>query len=168
MSRQTTDTASDQAPVTVHATAIAWGASAALIRGPSGSGKSDLAIRVLALSSGGMSGLGLPPGDPRLIADDQVQLHDDGTAIVASAPPAIAGLIEVRSVGILAVPARANAPIALVVDLVSPGQPIERLPDTQTAMLLGRPIPRIDLAPFEPSAAIKLVLALSQGCDTAR
>lgn len=144
----------------VHATCVALrprGASssrtwrAVLLRGPSGAGKSDLALRLL--EAGG-----------RLVADDQTRLTRRGRALVATAPATLAGLIEVRGVGIVKL-ARgqvlARAPLALLVDLV-PADRIERLPDPVVENLLGIDLPALALAPFEDSAAAKLRLALVQ------
>jgi serine kinase of HPr protein (carbohydrate metabolism regulator) len=139
----------------VHATAVAlrsrgqW--RAALLRGPSGSGKSDLAIRLV--QAGG-----------RLIADDQTHLARQRRALIASPPPALAGMIEVRGVGIVRLPRHqllARAPVALLVDLVPSGK-VERLPERQTETLLEVAMPRLSLAPFEASAVGKLCLALTQ------
>ena len=87
----------------IHGTCVALGPHAALIRGRSGSGKSDLALRFLAL----------PPEhglEPLLVADDQVwvERQKDGS-LVASAPSNLAGKIEVRGLGILEVPHRGEA-----------------------------------------------------------
>ena len=96
--------------------ARAW--RAVLLRGPSGAGKSDLALRLI--EAGG-----------RLVADDQTRLARHGRGLVATAPTTLAGLIEVRGVGIVKL-ARgqllARAPLALLVDLVTPDR-IERLPE---------------------------------------
>jgi HPr kinase/phosphorylase len=132
----------------VHATAVAVAQRAVLLRGPPGAGKSDLALRLI--DSGA-----------RLVADDQTELRRAGMLILVSAPPAIAGLIEVRGIGILRVDAVEVSPLALLVDLVPPGQ-VERLPEGRSEKVLGLPIPLIHLAAFEASAAAKLRFALSE------
>jgi serine kinase of HPr protein (carbohydrate metabolism regulator) len=140
----------------VHATSVAlrirgqW--RAAVLRGPPGSGKSDLALRVI--QAGG-----------RLVADDQTHLARRRTTLIASPPPAIAGRIEVRGVGIVRLSRSqlaARAAVGLLVDLV-PADRIERLPEPQAEALLGITLPRLDLAPFEASAVGKLWLALTHG-----
>src|SRR5260370_41307349 len=98
----------------VHATSVAMKTGrrwrAVLLRGPSGSGKSDLALRLIE-------------GGARLIAADQTHLAKKGHALIASPPPALAGLIEVRGVGIVKL-ARgqllAEAALALLVELLGP------------------------------------------------
>jgi HPr kinase/phosphorylase len=130
----------------VHATTVAVGGRAVLLRGPSGSGKSDLALRLI--DAGG-----------RLVADDRTELLRDGDAIWVRAPETIAGLIEVRGIGIQRVDALASATLALIVDLVAP-EAIERLPQPRSEAILGLSIPLIALAPFEASASAKLRLAL--------
>jgi len=139
----------------LHATSVAlrvgkrW--RAVLLRGPSGAGKSDLALRLIESGA-------------RLIADDQTHLARAGRALIASAPPALAGMIEVRGIGILTL-ARAQllarAPVALLVDLVSPDR-IERLPEPSRESLLEVAVPRIELAAFEASSSAKLRLALAR------
>jgi len=130
----------------LHATAIAIDGRAVLLRGASGSGKSDLALRLIDAGA-------------RLIADDQSELHRHGDAIIARAPVTIAGLVEVRGIGIFRLDALAEAPVALIVDLV-PSETLERLPVRRTETILGLTLPLIALAPFEASAAAKLRLAL--------
>ena len=139
----------------VHATSVAlkqgrvW--RALLLRGPSGAGKSDVALRLI--EAGG-----------RLVADDQTHLAKAGRLLIASPPKALAGLIEVRGVGIVRL-ARgqlmARAPAGLLVDLVSPGQ-VERLPEPRTEKVLGVDLPLMALAPFEASIVTKLRLALAR------
>jgi HPr kinase/phosphorylase len=129
----------------VHATAIAIEGAAILLRGPSGSGKSDLALRLI-------------DGGARLIADDQALLRRADNQVFVRAPAEIAGLIEVRGVGILHVDLINEAPIALVVDLV-PSTQIERIPDNRFERVLGLAVPLITLAPFEASAPAKLRFA---------
>ena len=142
--------------VLVHATCVALkprgkGWQAVLLRGPSGAGKSDLALRLI--EAGG-----------RLVADDQTRLTRRGRTVVATAPATLAGLIEVRGVGIMKL-ARgqvlAQATVALLVDLVT-ADGIERLPEPAAETLLEVDLPVLALAPFEASASAKLRLALAQ------
>ena len=139
----------------VHGTCVALGPHAALLRGGSGSGKSDLALRFLAL----------PPEQdlqPLLVADDQVWIEAQGNgSLVASAPETIAGKIEVRGLGVLELPHRENARLILVADLV-PAEQVPRLPpDPRPRITLsGVALPVVKLAPFENSAPLKLKLAL--------
>ncbi len=141
----------------VHGTCVAYGTSAVLLRGGSGAGKSDLALRFLALAP--ERGLA-----PMLIADDQVCVEAamDGTLLV-SAPKTIAGKIEVRGVGIVTLPHLVQGRLALVVDLVS-AEDVPRMPPApcETMTIAGIAVPRLRLAPFEGSAAVKLKLALLQ------
>ena len=130
----------------VHATAVAIDAGAVLLRGPPGCGKSDLALRLI-------------DGGARLIADDQAALQREEDRVIVRAPAKIAGLIEVRGVGILRLDTFLEAPLALVVDLV-PAAQVERLPEPRWETLLGLAVPLIALAPFEASAAAKLRFAL--------
>lgn len=130
----------------VHATTIAFGGKGVLIRGPSGSGKSDLALRLIDAGA-------------KLVADDQTEIARRGKSLVASAPKAIAGKLEARGIGIVKLRAVKHATLALAVDLVRPDQ-IERLPEPEWVELLGVTLPLIRLAPFEISAPAKLRLAL--------
>lgn len=144
----------------VHATAVAIDGVAVLIRGASGAGKSDLALRCLAIPA-----CEIIPRQPQLVADDQVLLARDGDALWAYAPDALFGLLEVRGVGILKVPASPPARIGLVADLV-PAADIERLPDAgRSVTLCGVAVPHLQIAPFEQSAPIKMLLALLQPDD---
>ena len=141
----------------LHATAIAANGRAALIRGASGAGKSDLALRCLALAPSG-----LLPHPVRLVADDRVLLVASGGRLLARAPDAIRGLIEVRGLGIVELPAEIEAELRLVVDLVARGE-IERLPDPAARVeLRGHRLPALALAPFEASSPVKLLLALAR------
>lgn len=140
----------------LHGTAIAVGGQAALIRGPSGAGKSDLALRVLALQPGGIL-----PDRPLLIADDRVDAVRVDGEIVLSCPKVLEGLLEVRGIGLIRMPFLRSATLSLVVDLVAPGA-VERMPEPgRTALVCGRRVATIALAPFEASAPLKLVLALA-------
>ncbi|MEE8099090.1 MAG: aldolase, partial [Hyphomicrobium sp.] len=105
-----------------HGTAIALGHCAALIRGPAGSGKSDLALRCI-----GLAPTALIPSQTVLVADDRVQLTRTGEILKAEAPATIGGMLEVRGLGILTVPNLASANLALVADLTAP-EDIVRFP----------------------------------------
>lgn len=131
--------------VTIHGTCVLVGGTGVLLRGPSGAGKSDMALRLI-------------DGGAVLVADDRVELRMEQGRLMASAPAALAGLLEVRGLGIVRLPACGPAEVGLVVDLVPPGD-VERLPEEETATLLDAALPRLALAPFEPSAAAKLRLA---------
>jgi HPr kinase/phosphorylase len=139
----------------VHATSVAlkvgrtW--RAVLLRGPSGAGKSDVALRLI--EAGG-----------RLVADDQTHLAKAGRAVVATAPPLLVGLIEVRGIGIVKLGRGqliARAPLGLLIDLVPPDQ-VERMPEPAPEKVLGIDLPRLALAPFEASIVMKLRLALAR------
>jgi HPr kinase/phosphorylase len=140
----------------VHATAIASDGAAVLIRGASGSGKSDLALRCLTTSC---PALRIAPG--QLVADDQVLLTERSGTLFARAPDTLRGKLEVRGMGILSVPALDDVPVRLVADL-TPSDAIERLPDEGASVtLFGVDVPHLNIAPFEQSAPIKLLLALA-------
>jgi HPr kinase/phosphorylase len=96
---------------TVHASAVLVGARAVLIRGPSGAGKSRLTLALIEAARGGL----LPFA--RLVADDRVELEACHGRLVVRAPKALAGLVEVRSLGIRRVPYEQVALVGLVVDL---------------------------------------------------
>jgi len=141
----------------VHGTCVALGNRGALLRGDSGSGKSDLALRFLALPDDGELGL-------RLVADDQVWVETkDGDRVVASAPASIAGKIEVRGLGITEMPFLAEVPLMLVCDLVKSDQ-VPRMPPDPRAqtMIAGVALPSLKLSAFEASAPLKLRIALLQ------
>lgn len=132
--------------IRVHGTCVAIEGRGVLLRGAPGSGKSDLALRLIDAGA-------------RLVADDQIELTGRGDDIMTQAPAAIAGRIEIRGVGILACPAIAAAPLRLVVDLVAGGD-VERLPEARSCLYLDRPIPLLRLAPFEASTPAKIRAAL--------
>jgi HPr kinase/phosphorylase len=131
----------------IHATTVAIGGRAVLLRGVSGSGKSDLALRLIDAGA-------------RLVADDQSKLWREGDVILVRAPSPIAGLIEVRGVGILRVNSLPAARLTLIADLVAPER-VERLPEPCSETILGVAIPAIAIVPFEASAPAKLRLALA-------
>jgi serine kinase of HPr protein (carbohydrate metabolism regulator) len=132
---------------TLHAGCVAIDGRALLLLGPSGAGKSDLALRLI--DRGAM-----------LVSDDYTLIrHSDG-ALIASAPPTIAGNIEVRGIGIIARPHLAQAPVALALDLAQPPErfPMERL----TLTIAGVEVPLMRLSPFEASAPLKAEMMLAR------
>jgi serine kinase of HPr protein (carbohydrate metabolism regulator) len=120
--------------------------SAVLLRGKSGTGKSDLVLRLIA--AGGM-----------LVSDDQVVVERHQDKIMVSAPAAIQGLIEVRGVGLLKYPAAPQAQLRLVIDLV-PREEVPRLPDRESADILGVAIPSLKLHAFDASTPLKIFKAI--------
>lgn len=128
-----------------HATAVAIDGWAVLLFGRSGAGKSDLALRLIDRGA-------------VLVADDQVEFALAGNRLIASAPPTIAGRIEVRGVGIVAM-AHVVAPVALAVDL---NRSPDRLPERAVRVIAGAEIDEIAICPFEESAPIKVELALKR------
>lgn len=124
----------------VHGSCAARDGQAVLVIGPAGSGKSDLVLRLL--------GRGFT-----LVADDQVRI----TNTVASAPEALAGLLETRGFGITRLPHLPQAKVALVVELHT-ATAVERLPMPETHPTLGVPVIRLD--PAAASATDRVILAL--------
>ncbi|RZJ18484.1 MAG: serine kinase [Brevundimonas sp.] len=136
----------------IHASVVArrrnsGGWRGVMIRGVSGAGKSDLALRLM--------GRGW-----RLVADDYVHVWTSGDRVWATAPQTIAGRIEARGVGILTVPTRPLTRILLVVDAIS-GAP-ERLPEAQTTNLAGVAIPRLELRLLDASAGDLVAAAIDR------
>lgn len=130
-----------------HASSVAINGRAVLITGPSGSGKSDLALRLL---DGGFA----------LVSDDQTIVRRDRDRLLASAPPRIAGKLEVRGIGIIDMDHVGDIPVALIVELMSE---MERLPDEgRKRQLLGVPVPAVTIDAKTASAAAKVALALDQ------
>jgi serine kinase of HPr protein (carbohydrate metabolism regulator) len=130
----------------IHASCVAIGGRAMLITGNSGSGKSDLALRLIDRGA-------------VLVSDDQTELTAEAGRLIAAAPATIAGQIEVRGLGIVAMPHNSPMPVSLLIEL---GAPVERMPEPRQQSLCGVAVPVIALDPFEASAPIKAELALSE------
>ncbi|MGH1349516.1 MAG: HPr kinase/phosphorylase [Methyloligellaceae bacterium] len=140
---------------TIHGTCVAFGNDAALIRGDSGSGKSDLAYRFISLA------------DPNcyLVSDDRVYLTAKEGNLIAHGPDNIKGLIELRGVGLIEVPYIDNANLQIVVDLVDfESVPRMQVPFEKSCLenLEGHILPHVKLHSFEPSAPLKLLSLIKQ------
>jgi serine kinase of HPr protein (carbohydrate metabolism regulator) len=139
---------------TVHASAVLVGARAVLIRGPSAAGKSRLAWELIEAGRGGALAFA------RLVGDDRVHLQAAGGRLLVRPNDAIAGLIELRGVGILRRDHEPCAVVGLVVDLAAAHA--ERLPERGDTVVEGIAIPRLAVAPAV--AALPLVMAVVTSC----
>lgn len=134
------NTAEPATPLRLHASAVSVDGRGLLILGPSGSGKSALALELMARGA-------------RLVADDQVELRRDRDTVIATCPPAIRGRIEARFVGLLNADPVDQAEIALILRLDR--AETERLPPRRSENLLGVAIPLLhNAATAHFSAAI--------------
>lgn len=131
----------------IHASCVAVAGKGVLIRGPSGMGKSDLALRLI-------------DGGAELVGDDYCEVSVADGHLVATAGPNIAGKIELRGYGIVALPFRKFAAVCLVVDLAPEGE-IERMPDAASCILEGISVPRLMVDAHSASAAAKVRIVLS-------
>lgn len=115
-------------PLLLHATTIAWNGRGLLILGPSGSGKSALALALMAHGAD-------------LVADDRTLITRAGEALIAACPPALSGLIEARGLGLLGAEPHPPVPLALAADLSRPET--ERLPPRRSVTLLDCSLPLV-------------------------
>ncbi|EGP09776.1 HPr kinase [Bradyrhizobiaceae bacterium SG-6C] len=134
----------------VHATAVVSGDRGILIRGPSGSGKSRLALELILAGQAGQ----IPP--TLLVGDDRVRLTVHDASLIVAGVPELSGKIEIRGLGIRSINHAGQAPVAVVVDLEAADA--ERLPPLQAlkTTVSGVEIPRIPVG--RGYAALPLVL----------
>ena len=132
---------------TLHASTVASEGRAVLITGPSGSGKSDLALRMLDRGF-------------TLVSDDRTIVKREGDRLIASAPENIAGKLEIRGIGIVDMERTEDVPVALVVELTSQ---IDRMPDdSRERLILGMKVPFVTIDAMTASAPSKVALALQR------
>lgn len=131
----------------LHASTVALDGRAVIISGPSGSGKSDLTLRLIDRGFG-------------LVSDDRTIVRKAGDQVIASAPDTISGKLEIRGIGIIDMPYVGDVPVALVVDLTSN---ITRMPDdARERTILGIGIPLISVDAITASAPSKVAIALDR------
>ncbi len=128
----------------VHGSCVCIDESGLLLRGPSASGKSDLALRLIDRGA-------------RLVADDRVDLARAGDIVFASAPQVLQGLLEVRTVGILKYDFLQRVRLSAVIDLHQDGT-LDRLPAAQWLLIAGVQVPHFRVFPWGAAAALKVEL----------
>ena len=132
---------------TLHASTVAREGHAVLITGPSGAGKSDLTLRLIDRGF-------------ILVSDDQTIVKRQGDRLLASAPPAIAGRLEIRGIGIVEIETVEDVPVALIVELTGE---LLRMPDeNRERPILGIPLPLISIDAMTASAPSKVALGLDR------
>lgn len=139
--------------INIHATCISINQNGVLLLGQSGSGKSDLALRLI-MNKGA-----------ELVADDRADVFAKDGRLYACSPENIRGLLEVRGIGIVNMPFAENAEVKLAVELVSEPKKAERMPAAHEYQILGCLVPLIKLYPFEASVVDKVVIKLNAVVD---
>lgn len=134
--------------VTIHASCIAINNKAILLLGKSGSGKSDLALRLI-------------DGGAQLITDDYVEITACETTLTAAPPQKLEGLIEAQGVGILTMPFIHDIEIKLAINLI-PREEVERLPEPQFFSCLEQQIPLLSLCSHDASTPTKIRFYIKQ------
>ncbi|HEY9080576.1 HPr kinase/phosphatase C-terminal domain-containing protein [Magnetovibrio sp.] len=130
----------------IHATCVVIKGHGVLLRGESGSGKSDLALRLIDEGAG-------------LVADDYTELSTQDGELFATVPQAIQGLLEVRGVGIVHLGCVPRVPVAAIFDLV-PSSEVKRLPDQHTISIAGVDVAHYAIHGLDASAPAKVRMAL--------
>jgi serine kinase of HPr protein (carbohydrate metabolism regulator) len=144
---------------TVHASAVLVGARAVLIRGPAGAGKSRLALALIASGQNGLLGFA------RLVGDDRIELAAAHGHLLARPAPTLAGLIEVRGLGIRHLVHEPVAVVGLVVDLAAPGA--KRLPGKaeREVTIEGVKLPHVAIAAGADPLPPVLACLLTEGAE---
>ena len=132
---------------TIHASCVLLAGGAVLLGGRSGSGKSDLALRLVDRGA-------------KLVSDDYTEVTQENGSPVARAPRSISGQIEVRGIGIVEMHAAPYGEVRLLVLL---DKEVPRMPDILAERVIaGLAVPTVALAGLEPSAPLKVALALER------
>jgi serine kinase of HPr protein (carbohydrate metabolism regulator) len=126
----------------IHASCVGIGSKGVLILGASGSGKSDLALRLIDAGA-------------KLVADDRVDISKQNGKLIASAPKKIKGMLEIRGVGIVKFPAKDKVTLKLAVSLVARSS-VERMPEPQFFDCEGGKLPLLSLHSFDHSTPAKI------------
>lgn len=133
-----------------HGSAVAINGNGVLLCGPSGSGKSDLVLRIIDRGA-------------KLICDDILHIENRNGAPILVCAPNIGGKIEIRGIGICPVDFVASAPLRLIVQLT---QDVERMPpEHQRINIADFSVPMFKLDPFQASSALKVEWALQSVID---
>ncbi len=132
----------------LHASGVCFNQKGVLFVGKPGAGKSDLALRCIDIGA-------------VLVSDDQVDIKVEQNGLSASPPAAIAGLLEVRGVGILKMPYCSDCPIHLIIQLVDRNE-VERLPEPAFHTIEGKQVPLLKLCAFDASTPVKIKTVLEQ------
>ena len=142
--------------ILLHATCVAIGGHGVLIMGPPGSGKSDLALRLI---DGAGCGIGTEFLAAKLVSDDQTMVMRRGDRLIGSAPEAIAGKLEIRGLGIVELQYQAESELSLAVTLTPE---IERMPVAaeQACDICGVSLRAVSIEPESPSAPARIRAAL--------
>ncbi|MDD5585969.1 MAG: HPr kinase/phosphatase C-terminal domain-containing protein [Alphaproteobacteria bacterium] len=131
----------------IHASCVAFDGRGVLLAGDPGAGKSEIALCLIEAGA-------------KLVSDDQTALHVENGRLIAAPPASIAGLIEVRHVGLLRLPYCPSAPVMLYVDLVPDTAKLERMPESERVFLLDQPVRRLSLSSHESATPVKIRAAL--------
>lgn len=143
--------------ICLHGTCLSLGGEGVLILGDPAAGKSDLALRLIDAPGLGISGALLTG---QLVSDDQVMITRDRNRLVAAAPPALRGKLEIRGLDIVTLAAKPSVTLALVVKLAAHSA-IERLPVPGTFEILGLALPMVKIDGTAASAPSRLRAALN-------
>lgn len=134
--------------IIIHASCISINNKAILLTGESGSGKSDLALRLI--DNGAM-----------LVADDYTEISLQGNILAAAPPPKLEGLIEARGIGILTMQFVRDIEIKIAICLV-PRKDVERLPEPQFFDCLEMKLPLLSLNAYDASTPAKIRFFINQ------
>jgi len=135
----------------LHATCVNIDGKGVLLFGASGSGKSDVGLRLI-------------DGGAELVADDRVDIRAQDEILIAAAPEKLRGMLEVRGVGIVRLPYSKEVSLSLAVELVARDK-VERLPEPKVWSCLGVQLPLLSLHAFDSSTCAKIRMYMRNICS---